>query len=88
MPKFTVTISEEGLKASEAADGGGCYSFQDWIQNAAKEKERRSMDSLIELHTNLNPKKLNGMEKGVRICGMDLETAKDRTERMKEERNV
>ena len=85
MPDFTVTISEEGLKAMEAADGGGCYSFQDWIQNAASEKERRSVDLLIERYTRLNFRKVSRIDKEAKIKKMVLETAKERTDRMEEE---
>ncbi len=85
MPKFTVTISDDGLKAAEAADGGGCYSFRDWIQNAANQKVRRSIDTLIEEKTNLNFKKLPPMEKEVCVSEMSLETAKEKTDKFERE---
>lgn len=83
MPKnFTVTISDEGLKAAEAADGGDCYSFQDWIQNTANQMVRRSTDMLIEKNTNLNFKKISQSEKEAIIKDLPLETAKDRHEKL------
>jgi len=85
MPQFIVTISDAGLKAAEAAEGGACYSFQDWIQNAASEKERRSMDILISEKTNFNFKKISKAEKEEVIRGLTLETAKEKTQRLAKE---
>lgn len=85
MPEFTITVSDEGLKAIEAADGGGCYSFQEWIQNAASQQERRSMDFLVEKFTCLNYKNASISEKKAEILKLSLETAKERTDRFKRE---
>ena len=84
MPKFTVTVSDEELKALE----WDIYDVQKHIQNAISEKARRTMDTLVQLNTNLNPKKISKIEKELIIKDLDLETAKERTDRMEEELNV
>lgn len=80
MIKFIVEVLDIGLKAIEAADGGGCYSLQTWIQNAVNEKERRSVDTLVEKYTNKNAQKIPYEDKLVIIDGLTLETAKERTD--------
>lgn len=77
MPQFTVTVSDEELKALE----WDIYDVQDWIQNAISEKARRTMDLLIEQNTDKNPKKVAKAEKESIIQGLTLETAKERTDR-------
>ena len=85
MPDFTVTISEEGLKAIEAADGGRCCNFQTWIQGAASDKERKSIDLLIDKLSHLNYKNAGREEKAAEVKKMNLETAKERKDREEEE---
>jgi len=81
MPQFTVTVSDQELKALE----WDIYEVQDWIQNAISEKARRVTDRLIEQNTNLNFKKLSKVEKEAEIDKMELETAKERQERFEQE---
>ena len=81
MPNFTVTVSDEELKALE----WDIYNVQNWIQNAISEKARRTMDILVLEHTDKNPKKISKEDKEVIITGLALETAKERTDRMEEE---
>ena len=77
MPKFTVIVSDEELKALE----WDIYNVQDWIQNAISEKARRTMCILIEQNTNLNPRKLSKVEKETHVRGMAFDTAKERTDK-------
>ena len=81
MPDFTITVSDEELKALE----WDIYDVQEWIQNAISEKARRTMDTLIEQGTNFNPKKLSKVEKENIIQNFVFETAKERTNRLEEE---
>ena len=81
MPQFTVTVSEEELKALE----WDIYDVQEWIQNAISEKARRTIDILIENNTNLNYKKLSRVEKQNEISHMILETARARNKRLERE---
>lgn len=74
MPHFTVTISDQEIKALE----WDIYDVQVWIQNAISEKARRVTDILIEQNTILNPKKLNKVEKESEVSKMILKTAKER----------
>ena len=85
MPEFKVVISEEGLKGIEAADGGRCCSFQTWIQNAASDKGRKSIDLLGERFSDFNFKHLSQVRKEAEVKKMQLETAKERIERIKKE---
>lgn len=81
MKEFKITVSDEELKALE----WDIYDVQKHIQNAISEKARRTMETLIELNTNLNPRKLAKVEKEIHIRGMVLETAKERTDRAERE---
>lgn len=85
MPEFTVWISDEGLKAVEAADGGRCCNFQTWIQGAASDKERKSIDLLVDKFSRLNYKTTGRKEKAAEVKKMEIETAKERIDRLKEE---
>lgn len=76
MIQFTVIVSEEELKALE----WDIYDVQEWIQNAISEKARRTMDTLIEQHTDKNPRKVPKAEKERIIKGLELKTAKERTD--------
>ena len=81
MPDFTITVSDDELKALE----WDIYNVQNWIQNAISEKARRTMDILVELHTDKNPKKVLKEDKEAIVAGLTFETAKERTDRMEEE---
>lgn len=81
MPQFTVIVSNEELKALE----WDIYDVQEWIQNAISEKARKTMDTLVEQNTNLNYKKISKAEKETIIQGLNLETAKERTDRLEME---
>jgi len=78
--EFIVIVSDEELKALE----WDIYDVQDWIQNAISEKTRRTMDILIEKHTDKNPKKVSKTDKEAMIQSLKLETAKERTDRPEE----
>ena len=73
MPQFTVTVSNEELKALE----WDIYDVEKWIQNAISEKARRVMDTLIEQNTNLNHKKLSKAEKEIEVSKMSIKKAKE-----------
>ena len=77
MPDFTVTVSDEELKALE----WDIYDVQDHIQNAISEKARRTMDILVDKHSDKNYKKLSKADKEKIVKNLDLETAKERTNR-------
>lgn len=81
MPQFTVTVSDDEFKTLE----WDIYDVQKWIQNAISEKARRTMDTLIEQNSNLNPKKISKAEKQDIIRGLNLETAKERSDRFEKE---
>lgn len=81
MPKFTVKVSDEELKALE----WDIYDVQKWIQNAISEKARRTMDTLVEQNTTYNPRKLPKAEKEKIVKELDLESAKERTDRIERE---
>lgn len=76
MPEFTVMVSDEELKALE----WDIYNVQNWIQNAISEKARRTMDILVKENTDKNPRKIPKAEKELIIKGLDLKTAKERTD--------
>lgn len=76
MPTFTVTVSDEELKALE----WDIYDVQAHIQNAISEKARRVMDTLVLQNTDKNPKKISKAEKECIIEGLTLGTAKQRTD--------
>jgi len=81
MPEFTVKVSNEELKALE----WDIYNVQDWIQNAISEKARRTVDILVEQHTDKNPKKVLKADKEKIIKQLELETAKERSDRLERE---
>jgi len=81
MPQFTVTVSDDELKALE----WDIYDVQEWIQSAISEKARRTIDQLIEQHTNLNYKKISKAEKENKVSHMKLETARERNKRLEKE---
>lgn len=81
MPKFTVVVSDEDLKALE----WDIYNVQEWIQNAISEKARRTVDILVEQNTDKNPRKIPRAEKEKIIRRLVLETAKEKTDRMEKE---
>lgn len=81
MPNFTVTVSDEELKTLE----WDIYDVQEWIQNAISEKARRTIDILVEQHTNKNYKKISKVDKEKIIKDLKLESAKERTDRMEKE---
>lgn len=81
MKQFTVTISNEELKALE----WDIYDVQAWIQNAISEKARRTIDILITRHTAFNPRKLSQSQRNEEIRKLALETAKERTDRLEKE---
>ncbi|GAG59239.1 unnamed protein product [marine sediment metagenome] len=78
MPEFIITVSDEELKALE----WDIYDVQSHIQNAISEKARRTMGTLIVQNTDKNPKKVPKAEKELIIKELELETAKERTDRM------
>ena len=78
MPNFTVTVSDEELKALE----WDIYDVQKHIQNAISEKARKTMDTLIMKYTDKNPKKVSKTDKETIIDGLTLETAKERTDKL------
>jgi len=81
MPKFTVTVSDWELEALK----WDIYNVQDWIQNAISEKARRTIETLIEQNTDRNPRKVSKLDKERMIRNLDLESAKERTDRMERE---
>lgn len=81
MPEFIVTVSDEELKALE----WDIYDVQSHIQNAISEKARRTMDTLVKQNTDKNPKKVPKTDKEKIIKGLNLESAKERTDRMERE---
>lgn len=81
MPQFTISISDEELKALE----WDIYDVQKWIQNAISEKARRTMDTIVEQNTDLNYKKISKLEKENIIRELNLETGKERTDRLERE---
>lgn len=78
---FTITVSTQELKALE----WDIYNVQDWIQNAISEKARRTIDTLIDKHSDKNYKKLSKEDKEKIIKDLVLETAKERTDRLENE---
>lgn len=81
MKQFTVTVSNEELKALE----WDIYDVQEWIQNAISEKARRIMFQLIEQNTAYSPSKLTPAQCKTEISRLNLETAKERTKRLEQE---
>lgn len=78
---FTVTISEEELKALE----WNIYNVQEWIQNAISNKARRCVDSIVEEHSDKQARKLTVEQRWAIVKNADIESAKTRTDRMEAE---
>ncbi len=59
MPKYTMTISNEELKALE----GEIVSIQDWINNAVSNKARKAINRIVIKETGRNPNTMTLAEK-------------------------
>lgn len=81
MPNITVAIPDEVFKILE----WDIYEVQEWLQNAISEKARRLIDRVVEQHTAYNPNRLTTPQKTEIIQGLNLESAKERTDRMERE---
>ena len=77
MPEITLTFSDEEWKALE----WDIYNVQEHFQYTCSEKARKTMDTLVKQNSNLNPKKLAKAERKSIIQGLNLETAKERTDK-------
>lgn len=81
MPQITLKFNDMEWKALE----WDIYDIQKHFQGVVSHKAYVTMNVLIEKRTNLNPKKLDKEERENHIRGMNLETAKERTDRMEKE---
>jgi len=78
MIDITVTVSDEEFKALE----WDIYDVQAHIQNAINVKAARTMDTLVRQNTNLNPGKLTNVEKENIVRDLNIETAKEASDRV------
>ena len=81
MPDITVTIPDDILKILE----WDIYEVREWLQNDISEKARRLVDRIIEQNTAYNPKRVAWVRKMAIIKELNLESAKERTDRMEKE---
>jgi len=59
MPKYTITISNEELKALE----GEMVSIKEWLENAVLNKARKTINRIVIKETGRNPKTIALAEK-------------------------
>jgi len=78
----TIQIDDEDQRVIET----DCYSFIDWLENAAREKVRRVRDRIILDRTDKNPQKISFGEKKNLVKDIPLELAKERNKRLEEMR--
>lgn len=63
-------------------------SVRDWMANAISEKARRTIDLIIQEHSDRQPKKISKEEKATIIKDLTLETARERNKRIENEMRV
>jgi len=85
--KVTVETTEgtqvrEYSAEDESVLANDIYEIAEWIFNAVDEKCRRHGDRIVEQNTAYNPKKLSKVEKENIIRDINLETAKERTDKL------
>jgi len=79
--EYIINLTEEEEKVLKT----DMISIQEWIENAIKEKARRTTDRIILEHTDKNPKKILQSERNTIIQDLVLETAKERNDRLEAE---
>jgi dihydroxyacetone kinase-like predicted kinase len=75
------TIDIDKIRITET----DCLSFFDWLVNAAEEKHRRVLSSLIKQHTDKNPNKITVEQGHGLLKEIPLESGKERNARMEAE---
>ena len=88
--KITVETAEgtqvrEYSAENEKVLANDIYDVAEWIFNAVEEKCRRHCDRIVEQNTAYNPKKIPKAEKDVIIKDLNLESAKERTDKIEQE---
>lgn len=71
MAQFIVTVSDAQLKALE----WGIVDVQEWVNNALHNKARRCIDTIVEEHSEYQPKKLTVAQKEQIVLDTPLQTA-------------
>lgn len=74
MPQFTITLTDEQVKALET----DMLSIQEWIDNAINVKANKVTNRLIIKHTDKNPDKLDQATKDQLIRDMKVAKAMGR----------
>lgn len=81
MPQFTVTVSEEELRALE----WDIVDVQEWIQNAISNKARQCVDAVITKYTDKQPNKLSVEDRLSLIGQLSFESAAKRQKELEAE---
>lgn len=78
MPQYTITLTDEQLKALET----DIVDIQEWIDNAVNVKANKVTDRLILENTEYNPNKLDQATRDQLIRDMTVETAAEKNAKL------
>ena len=76
-----IKIGEESFELSDVEVKSleyDVFDIKEWVENAVKNKARQCIDTIVEKHSDKQPKKIDETEKETIIMNADIKSTKER----------